>query len=210
VADDDPFARRALADALCRAGLVVVAEAPDGAQAVELVRRHRPDAVLMDIVMPGVDGIAATRRILREQADQVIILVSGAADEDLALIGIRAGAAGYLSKDVDLEALARAVEGALRGEAAMSRILARRVIEEFRLGPSEAAGLRPIHSSLTSREWEVLDQISQARTVEEIASAFVVSPETIRSHVKHIRRKLGVSSHAETVAAARRILRTAE
>jgi DNA-binding NarL/FixJ family response regulator len=164
----------------------------------------------MDIVMPGVDGIAATRRILREQADQVIILVSGAADEDLALIGIRAGAAGDLSKDVDLEALARAVEGALRGEAAMSRLLARRVIEEFRLGPSEAAGLRPIHSSLTSREWEVLDQISQARTVEEIASAFVVSPETIRSHVKHIRRKLGVSSHAETVAAARRILRTAE
>jgi DNA-binding NarL/FixJ family response regulator len=210
VADDDPFARRAIADALRRAGIIVIAEAPDGAEAVELVRYHRPDVVLMDILMPGVDGIAATRRILRERADQVIILVSAAANEELALIGIRAGAVGFLTKDVDLEALSRAVEGAMRGEAAMSRTLARRVIEDFRLGSSEAVGLRPIHSPLTSREWEVLDQISQARTVDEIASAFVVSPETIRSHVKHIRRKLGVSSHAETVAAARRIRRAAE
>ncbi len=207
MADDDPFARRAVADVLRRAGIIVVAEARDGREAIELVRHHRPDAVLMDVIMPGVDGIAAMRRILRDQADQIIILISGAADEELAMLGIRAGAAGFLSKDVDVEALSRAVEGAMRGEAAMSRTLARRVIEQLRLVPAERTGLRPIHSPLTRREWEVLDMISEEKTVEEIASAFVVSPDTVRSHVKHIRRKLGVNSHAETVAAARRMLR---
>jgi DNA-binding NarL/FixJ family response regulator len=94
----------------------------------------------------------------------------------------------------------------MRGEAALSRTLARRVIDELRLGPAVGAGLRPIHSTLTRREWEVLELVCEAHTVDEIASAFVVSPETIRSHVKHIRRKLGVTSHAETVAAARRLL----
>ena len=207
VADDDPFARRAIADVVRRAGIVVAAEAADGRAAIELVHRHRPDIVVMDVEMPGVDGIAATRRILRERPDQVIILLSGVADDDeLAIAAIRAGATGYLSKEIELDVLPRAIIGALRGEAAMSRTLARRVIEQFRLAPAHAAGLRPVHSPLTQREWEVLDLLGQALTVEEIATAFVVSPDTIRSHVKHIRRKLGARSHAETVAVARRML----
>jgi len=206
VADDDPFARRAIADVVRRAGIVVAGEAADGRAAIELVHRHRPDVVLMDVEMPGVDGIAATRRILRELPDQTIILLSAVADDELAIAAIRAGATGYLSKEIELDVLPRAITGALRGEAAMSRTLARRVIERFRLAPEHAAGLRPVHSPLTQREWEVLDLLGQALTVEEIATAFVVSPDTIRSHIKHIRRKLGARSHAETVAVARRML----
>ncbi len=206
VVDDDAFARRAMADTLRSAGFVVVAEGGSGEEAISLARHHRPDLVLLDVVMPGVDGIAATRRILHDRPEQVIILVSGTADEELAMLGIRLGAAGYLSKEVGLEAIPRAVVGAMHGEAAMSRALARRVIDELRLGHAPGAGLRPIHSPLTRREWEVLELVCEAHTVDEIADAFVVSPETVRSHVKHIRRKLGVSSHAETVAAARRLL----
>jgi DNA-binding NarL/FixJ family response regulator len=195
-----------IADIVRRAGIVVAAEAANGRQAIELVRRHRPDIVLMDVEMPGVDGIAATRGILRLRPDQVIILLSGVADEELAITAVRAGATGYLSKEMEPDVLARAITGALRGETAMSRTLARRVIERLRLAPTHAAGLRPVHSPLTRREWEVLDLLGQAQTVEEIASAFVVAPDTIRSHIKHIRRKLGARSHAETVAAARRML----
>jgi two-component system nitrate/nitrite response regulator NarL len=205
VVDDDPFARYAMSDALGRGGIAVVAEAADGAEAVELVREHRPDAVLMDIVMPGMDGIAATRRIVQELPDQVIILVSGGQDEELAVLGMRVGAVGYIGKDVGLDALPRVVSRALKGEAVVPRMLGRRLIEQLRLGPVAGDGFRPVHSTLTKREWEVLDLICQGRTTEEIASVFVVSIETIRSHVKRILHKLGVNSRAEAVAAVRRM-----
>lgn len=166
---------------------------------------HRPDVVLMDIRMPGVDGIPATRRIVKERPEQVIILVSGAQDEDLAVLGIRVGATGYIDKDVEMDALPHAVIGALHGEAVVSRSLTRRLIEQFRVGPVAGEGFRPVHSTLTKREWEVLDLICQGRTTDEIAGVFVVSAETIRSHLKRILYKLGVNSRAEAVAVVRRI-----
>jgi DNA-binding NarL/FixJ family response regulator len=205
VVDDDPFARHAMGDALRKAGIAVVGEAGDGAQAVELAREHRPDLVLMDIRMPGMDGITATRRIVRERPDQVVVLVSGADDEDLALMGIRVGAAGFICKDVELDALPRAVIGAVQGEPVVPLAITRRLIEQVRLGPVAGEGFRPVHSTLTKREWEVLDLICQGRTTEEIAGVFVVSIETIRSHVKRILHKLGVNSRAEAIAAVRRI-----
>ena len=205
VVDDDPFARRAMADALVKGGIAVIAEAGDGAEAVELAREHRPDVVLMDIRMPGMDGITATREIVRERPEQVIILVSAAQDDDLAVLGIRVGALGYVGKDVELAALPRLVGGALNGEAVVPRTLTRRLIEQLRLGPVAGEGFRPVHSPLTKREWEVLDLICQGRTTDEIADFFVVSIETIRSHIKHILQKLGVNSRAEAVAAVRRI-----
>jgi NarL family two-component system response regulator LiaR len=205
VVDDDPFARHAMSDALRKGGIAVVAEAEDGANAVELMREHHPDVVLMDIRMPGMDGITATRRMMQERPEQVVILVSGTHDEDLAVLGIRVGAVGYISKDVELAALPRAIDGVLHGEAVVPPTLTRRLIEQIRLGPVAGEGFRPVKSPLTKREWEVLDLMCQGRTTEEIASVFVVSIETIRSHTKRILHKLGVNSRAEAIAAVRRI-----
>jgi two-component system, NarL family, response regulator LiaR len=205
VVDDDAFARRAIADVLRRSGTVVVAEAGDGTEGVELVHYHRPDLVIMDIVMPGVDGLAATRRILRDRPDQIVVLLTSSGNDDLGMLGLRMGAAGYLSKEVDLEALPRAIEGTLRGEAAVSRTMAMRVIEQLRRVPPPGKGLRPVHSPLTTREWEVLDLICDGTTTESIADALVVSAETVRSHVKSILHKLGVNSRKEAADAARRM-----
>jgi two-component system nitrate/nitrite response regulator NarL len=205
IVDDDPFARRVLTQVIREAGLVVIAEGADGSAAIELAARHRPDVVLMDVVMPDVDGIAATRRITQARPEQLVILVSGRDDEDTAVLGFRAGARGFLSKDLPLEAFSRAILGALGGEAALSRTLTRRVIEQLRLAPTLGAGFRPIHSPLTKREWEVLDLICDGRTTEEMAKAFVVSEETIRSHVKRILHKLGVNSRQQAAATVRRM-----
>jgi len=205
VADDDALARRAVATVLRNAGLIVVAEATDGPEAVELVRYHEPDLVLMDIVMPHLDGIAATRKIVEERPHQVVVLLTSADQDDLGLLGLRVGAAGYLRKDVDLEALPRAVVGALHGEAAVSRTMAMQLIQQFRRASAPGEGYRPVSSSLTRREWEVLDLLCQAMTTEEIASTLVVTDETVRSHVKHILRKLGVKSRREAAVAARRM-----
>jgi two-component system, NarL family, response regulator LiaR len=203
VADDDALARRTVNDVLRRAGMVVVAEAANGLEAVELVRYHEPDLALIDIVMPGLDGIAVTRRIIEARPHQLVILLTSADQDDIAMLGLRVGAAGYLRKDVDLDALPRALVGALHGEAAVSRTLAMRVIEELRHvpGPGERSG--PVASVLTRREWEVLDLIGESMTTDEIADALFVSAETVRSHVKSILRKLGVRSRREAVAAAR-------
>jgi DNA-binding NarL/FixJ family response regulator len=194
-----------MVDALRAAGIAVVAEASDGARAIAVTRELRPDVVLMDIRMPGMDGITATRRIVSDRPEQVIILVSSADDEELAVLGIRVGATGFITKDMELDALPEAVAGAARGEPVVPQTLTRRLIEHVRLGPVAGEGFRPVHSSLTKREWEVLDLLCQGRTTEEIATLFVVSTETVRSHVKRILHKLGVHSRAEAITAAHRI-----
>jgi NarL family two-component system response regulator LiaR len=205
VADDDALARRMVKDVLQRAGITVVAEAHDGQEAIELVRFHRPDIVLLDVIMPHLDGIAATRRIVAEAPDQIVILLTHSDDEDLGILGLRAGAVGYLSKEVDLEALPRALEGALAGEAVISRGMAMRVIEHLRGTPEGGRGMRPIKSALTSREWQVLDLLCEHRSTEQIADALVLSQETVRTHVKSILRKLDVRSRADAVDAANRL-----
>jgi NarL family two-component system response regulator LiaR len=207
IADDDALARRMVRDVLQRAGISVVAEAHDGREATELVRYHRPDLVLLDVIMPHTDGIAATRRIVSERPGQIVILLTHADDEDLGVLGLRAGATGYLSKDVDLEALPRALEGALSGEAVISRSLAMRVIEQLRQVPEGGRGMRPVQSPLTSREWQVLDLLCEQRTTEQIADVLVLSPETVRTHVKSILRKLDVRTRQEAVVRANRLRR---
>jgi NarL family two-component system response regulator LiaR len=205
IADDDALARRMVRDVLERAGIKVVAEAHHGHEAVELVRYHAPDIVLLDVIMPQLDGIGATRRIVSDRPHQIVILLTHADDEDLGVLGLRAGATGYLSKDVDLEALPRALEGAVAGEAVISRSMAKRVIEQLRQSPEGGRGMRPVRSPLTSREWQVLDLLCEHRTTEQIADVLVLSPETVRTHVKSILRKLDVRSRQEAVAIANRL-----
>jgi two-component system nitrate/nitrite response regulator NarL len=187
-------------------GISVVGQGAGADELVALVRRHRPSVVLLEVdLRAGDDGVAATRRIVHEHHDQVVILLSCIEDDELAVQALRAGAMGFLCKTADPAALPRAVEGALRGEAAISRRLAGRVVRQLRLAPGPGSGLRPIHSALTAREWEVLDLMAEGRTTDELAHAFFVSSDTIRSHVKHIFHKLGVNSRAQAVAEARRL-----
>lgn len=205
IADDDAFARRMIKDALQAAGIVVIAEAQNGREAVELALFYRPTLVVMDVVMPGLDGISATRQIVKEQPEQVIVLLTSADEEDMGLLGLRAGASGFLSKDVEIDSVPRALIGALDGEAAISRRLSMRLVEQLRHTPEGTAGLRPVKSPLTQREWEVIDLLYEGNSTDDIASILVLSTETVRSHVKHILRKLNARSRGEAVAIAQQM-----
>jgi NarL family two-component system response regulator LiaR len=204
VADDDPFARRMIKESLQRAGVVVVAEAPDGRQAIELTLFYRPDVVLMDVLMPEIDGISATRQIVQEMPDQLIVMLTSSDEAEMGFVGLRAGAVGYLSKDVDVDVLPQALKGTLRGEAAISRRLSMQLIEQLRRAPEPSSGMRPVRSPLTAREWEVVDLLYQGLSTDEIAEALVLSHETVRSHIKNLMRKLGAKTRAEAVALAHR------
>jgi NarL family two-component system response regulator LiaR len=205
VADDKEPSRRALSSALRRAEIVVVAEALDGTEAVELARYHQPDLVVIDIGVSGLDAIAATRRITRADPDVIVILLMSAKSENLGVLGLRAGAAGYLKSDLHPRSLARAIVGALRGEAVIPRSMAMRLVEQMRAETSSGEHMRPVGGPLTARQWQVLDLLCEGRTTEEIAAALTVSSETVRSHVKGIFRRLNVRSREEAVEVAYRL-----
>jgi len=207
VADDDAFARRVLRDTLQGAGVTVIAEAANGREAIELARYYKPDVVVMDLVMPGMDGLEATRAITAGTSVKVLVLTSSD-DDEVGLMSLRSGAIGFVSKSVELEALPRAVASAHRGEAVVSRRLTMRLVDAVRSAGENGSGVRPVRSPLTSREWEVLDLMCDGNTTDEIAEALVLSPETVRSHVKNILRKLGVRSRADAILEARRMRST--
>jgi NarL family two-component system response regulator LiaR len=207
IADDDPFARRVIKDVLQDAGVLVIAEARNGRQAVELTLFYKPDVVVMDVVMPELDGIVATRQIRKAIPEQLVIVLTGAGDEDqeLGLQALRAGASGFLSKDLEIDALPRTLQGVRAGEAAISRKMVRLLIDRLRETPSGSTGMRPVKSPLTAREWEVIDLLKAARSTDQIADDLVLSTETVRSHVKNILRKLGVRTREDAVLAADRM-----
>jgi DNA-binding NarL/FixJ family response regulator len=205
VVDDDPLARRVVRDALQAAGIVVIAEASGGREAVELAAHYRPDVVLMDVAMPGMDGIEAVRRLADAAPDVRVVMLTASDDDEVGLLSLRVGAAGFLSKELDVAELPRALHAARSGEAAVSPQLTMRLIEKLRATREDGLGMRPVRSVLTSREWEVLDLLCQGASTEGIAEALVLSTETVRSHVKNLLRKLGVSSRGEAVALARRL-----
>jgi DNA-binding NarL/FixJ family response regulator len=136
-----------------------------------------------------------------------VIVLTGAGSEDyeLGMQALRAGASGFLSKDLEIEALPRALAGLREGQAAISRKMTLALIDRLRQTPSGSSGLRPVKSPLTAREWEVIDLLKASKTTEQIADELVLSPETVRSHVKNILRKLDVRSREEAVAAADRM-----
>lgn len=202
VVDDDPLARRQVRDALQAAGVVVVADAADGREAVELTRHYRPDVVLMDVVMPVMDGIKATAQISKESPETQVVMLTGSDERELGFLGLKAGAVGFIPKDVSVEAIPRVVRGVDAGEAAFSRQLSRQLVERLQAMPDGGIGLRPVRSPLTPREWEVLDLLCEGKGTQEIADTLVLSVETIRSHIKNTLRKLGVRSREEAVERA--------
>jgi NarL family two-component system response regulator LiaR len=205
VTDDDPLVRRLIRDTLQRDNMTVIAEARTGREAVELALFYRPDVVVMDDVMPEMDGIEATRRIYEQDPSIRVILLTGGVDESLVLRGLRAGAAGFLTKDMELDSLPRTLRASCDGEAAISRKLAMQLVKHLRSVATDSAGLRPVRSKLTGREWEVLDLLSGGASTEDIAQTLVLSRETVRSHLKNLYRKLEVRSRQEVVAAAARM-----
>ena len=200
VADADPLARRLVASVLEDAGIAVVAEARNDAEAVALVLEHAPDVAVL-----GLEGVLATRAIHRHRPAQRIVVLARQEDERTALHALQAGACGFLSKEVDLEALPRALAGVVAGEAGVSRRVERALIEHFRTRPEGLYGLRPVKGPLTTREWEVVDLLAPGRTTDDIADSLVISHETVRSHVKSIMRKLEVRSRGDARAAAERL-----
>lgn len=203
IADDDPLARRAIRSSLeAEGGLTVCGEAGTGRQAVELAESNRADVVVMDVTMPGLDGIAATRRIIGARPEVKVVVFSSTSDDELALLALRAGAMGYLTKGIDLAALPRVIRGVVAGEAAITRRLSAKVLLRFRQLAEGTEGMRPVRSDLTQREWEVLDLLCADASTEQIANDLGLSIETVRSHIKHILRKLGVHSRAEAISVA--------
>jgi DNA-binding NarL/FixJ family response regulator len=201
VADDHPPTRAGVRAALEQHGeFTVCAEAPDGDSAVEAARRERPNVCLLDINMPG-DGIRAAETISRELPDTAVVMLTvSRADEDL-FDALRAGASGYLLKDIDPARLPHALQGVLEGEAALPRHLVTLLIEEFRERRRRRriplVGRRSVE--LTDREWEVLDLMRDGLPTEEIAARLFISPVTVRSHVSAILRKLQVPSREDAL-----------
>jgi DNA-binding NarL/FixJ family response regulator len=171
----------------------VVADAPDAFTAIELAVRERPDVCLLDIHMPG-GGVAATWEISARLPQTKIVMLTVSQDERDLFAALRAGAAGYLLKDMDPRRLPHALDDVIRGVAAMPRPLVAGLIREFRdRGPRRRTTVAEgLESQLTSREWQVLDLVRQRLPTAEIARRLVLSPVTVRTHVNSILRKVGV------------------
>ena len=184
--------------------LAVIGEADDGFQAVDLARELRPDVVVMDIRMPGLDGLAATRAIVADpdlRAVKVVVLTTFDLDEYV-FAAVRAGAAGFLLKDSEPTELVRAVRCAASGEALMSPSVTRRLIAEFAARPENRTVDPSALTQLTDREREVVALVAGGLSNEEIAESLVISPATARTHVSRAMVKLGARDRAQLVVAA--------
>jgi DNA-binding NarL/FixJ family response regulator len=198
--DDHPITREALAALLEQHDFSVVGQAGDGEEAIELARALRPQVVLLDLSMPGMGGLEALPKI-REAAPEceVVILTASGTEENL-LSAIRGGAAGYLLKSEPPERIAQFLRGVADGQAALSGEVARRLLDQVREGSGRGVPDR-IASSLSAREVEVLLLLDEHLGTDEIAARLYISEHTVRSHVKSLMRKLGVSSRREALEA---------
>jgi DNA-binding NarL/FixJ family response regulator len=204
IADDQALVRggfRALLDA--QDDIEVTGEAADGDEAVELTQQLRPDVVLMDIRMPGVDGLAATRRITEDErlADVKVVILTTFDLDEYVFEAIRAGANGFLVKDTEPAELLRAVRAVVAGDALLSPGVTRQLIEEFASRAKDPAGL-PDLARLTDREREVVSLVAAGLTNDEIATRLIMSGATAKTHVSRAMGKLGARDRAQLVVFA--------
>ena len=204
VVDDHPLYREGLVTAMSvMPGVSVVGEAGDGHAAVEAARRLSPDVVVMDLHMPGLNGIDATRQVVSAQPSVAVLVLTMLDGDDSVFAAMRAGARGYLLKGADRGEIARALQGVAHGEVVFSAGIASRVLAFFAAGPGAAAAALDPFPGLTEREREILDLVARGLTNAEIARRLVVSDKTVRNHVSNVFTKLQVAGRAEAVARAR-------
>jgi DNA-binding NarL/FixJ family response regulator len=205
IADDQDLIRvglRTLIDS--EDDLHVVGEAADGLRAVDLARRERPDVVLMDVRMPGIDGIEATRRIVADgtlSGTRVVVLTTFELDEYV-FDALRYGASGFLTKDTKPADLIQAIRLVAAGEALLSPSVTRRVVREFANRPARVVRPHPQLDTLTEREREIVALVGEGLSNEEIAARLVVSPATARTHVSRAMVKLAARDRAQLVVFA--------
>jgi DNA-binding NarL/FixJ family response regulator len=208
IVDDHPLTRDALAALLQQSGFTVAGQAADGETAVERAAELAPDLILLDLSLPGMNGLEALPRLrAAAPAAEVVVLTASGTEENL-LGAIRGGAAGYLLKSEPPERIVEFLRGVARGEAALSGAIARRLLDTVReTGGRETGVPDSIAAELTAREVEILLLLDDRLETDEIAKRLFISEHTVRSHVKSVLRKLGVSSRREAVGkleAARR------
>ena len=193
VADPHPATRAGIRRALAMDGVVVCAEVDAADAAIDAALRERPDLCLVDVRLAG-GGVAAAASIADRLPSTAVVMLAARLDEHELLESLRAGADGYLLKDIDPGRLSEILKRALAGEAVLPRKLTARVIEEFRSQPGARRLVLDRHGAvvLTAREWQVLEALRDRTATSEIAARFAVSPVTVRRHISHIVRKLRV------------------
>ena len=205
VADDQPIVRTGFQTILdAQPDIEVVGEAGDGLEAVDLARRLLPDVVLMDIRMPRLDGLEATRRLAGggvERPVRVLVLTTFDLD-DYVYEALRAGASGFLLKDATRDELVHAVRVVAAGEALLAPSITRRLIAEFANRPDASQPLPPALDDLTVREREVLEHIARGRTNAEVAAALHLGEATVKTHVARVLMKLGLRDRIQAVILA--------
>ena len=201
IADDHPVFRDGLASLLePLPGIEVVARASDGHEAVALAAEHVPDVIVMDVQMPGLNGIEATRQVVAHRPQVGVLVLTMGEDDGTVLSALRAGARGYLRKGAEQDEIVRAIETVRGGGVVFGASLAGRIAEV--LTPPAGATTRPF-PELTERETEVLDRIAAGRNNGQIAAELFLSPKTIRNNITSILAKLQATDRADVIIRAR-------
>jgi DNA-binding NarL/FixJ family response regulator len=203
LADDHRMLREGLRRTLEDNGLVVVGEADDGAEAVRLALDTEPDVVVMDVTMPNVDGVEATRQLRAQRPDARIVMLTMHSDQDIVANAIRAGASGYLTKDCSSDELVGAVRAVAGGETVLSPGLAGAMLQEVqKLGRAAQPAADPL---ITKREEEVLQLIADGLSTQEVAESLYISLKTVKNHLASIYQKLDSRDRTQAVVRAVRM-----
>lgn len=207
LADDHRMLREGLRRTLEDAGLTVVAEATDGREAVDLALEHQPDVVVMDVTMPNLDGVEATRELKQRNPAARIVMLTMHSDQDIVANAIRAGASGYLTKDCASDELVGAISAVARGDTVLSPELAASMLQEVQrlAGLAAPAAAEPQESIITKREEEVLQLIADGLSTNEVAAKLYISLKTVKNHLASIYQKLDSRDRTQAVLKAVRM-----
>ncbi|WP_298817920.1 response regulator [Chloroflexus sp.] len=203
--DDQTLVRQGIQTLLdLEPDLTVVGAAANGQQALELIEQTQPDVVLMDVRMPVMDGVAATREISRRWPQIGVIILTTFDDDEYVIDGLKAGARGYMLKDADSSEIVAAVHAVARGEALIQPSITRKVLAEFaRLADAQRSTPTPLVEPLTDREMEVLRGIAAGQSNREIADQLCISEGTVKNHVSNLLAKLAVRDRTQAIIRAR-------